>query len=144
MSEVLSSWKEIARYFGKGVRTVQRWETEFGLPVRRARWGDKSAVLAIPEELDSWIHSFRTAGVPTELATLRREISALRAENVALRSQLAQQSKAWPSNLDSYRVRDLLTRTSQLIIRRSHAEAGHTRTAAAHCADSGRRAKVSR
>ena len=25
-SAVLSSWKDIARYMGKGVRTVQRWE----------------------------------------------------------------------------------------------------------------------
>src|SRR3984885_4315700 len=34
-STVLSSWKDIARYLGKGVRTVQRWERHLGLPVRR-------------------------------------------------------------------------------------------------------------
>ena len=34
-SAVLSSWKDIARYMGKGVRTVQRWERHLGLPVRR-------------------------------------------------------------------------------------------------------------
>jgi len=32
---VLTSWKEIAAYFGIGVRTVQRWERQFGLPVER-------------------------------------------------------------------------------------------------------------
>ena len=34
-SAVLSSWKDIAKYMGKGVRTVQRWERHLGLPVRR-------------------------------------------------------------------------------------------------------------
>jgi hypothetical protein len=32
---VFTSWKEIAAYLGKSVRTVQRWESEFRLPVRR-------------------------------------------------------------------------------------------------------------
>jgi hypothetical protein len=31
----LDSWKEIASYLGRGVRTVQRWECEEGLPVHR-------------------------------------------------------------------------------------------------------------
>ena len=33
----LNTWKEIATYMGRGVRTVQRWERELGLPVRRPR-----------------------------------------------------------------------------------------------------------
>lgn len=52
---VLTSWKEIARYMGKGVRTVQRWEQEFGLPIRRPLGSDKKAVLARPSDLDSWV-----------------------------------------------------------------------------------------
>lgn len=52
---VLTSWKEIARYMGKGVRTVQRWEQDFGLPVRRPRGSDKKAVLARPRDLDAWV-----------------------------------------------------------------------------------------
>lgn len=36
-AQVFTSWKEIARYMGKGVRTVQRWEQDFGLPVRKGR-----------------------------------------------------------------------------------------------------------
>lgn len=52
---VLTSWKEIARYMGKGVRTVQRWEQDFGLPVRRPKGSDKKAVLARPSDLDSWL-----------------------------------------------------------------------------------------
>jgi hypothetical protein len=31
----LTSWRNIAKYFGKDVRTVQRWERKLGLPVRR-------------------------------------------------------------------------------------------------------------
>ena len=31
----LNGWKEIAAFLGKGVRTVQRWEREQGLPVHR-------------------------------------------------------------------------------------------------------------
>jgi hypothetical protein len=31
----LTNWKEIAQYLDKGIRTVQRWEQQMGLPVRR-------------------------------------------------------------------------------------------------------------
>lgn len=52
---VLTSWKEIAHYLGKGVRTVQRWEQDFGLPVRRPFGSNKKAILARPRDLDAWI-----------------------------------------------------------------------------------------
>ncbi len=52
---VLTSWKDIARYMGKGVRTVQRWEQDFGLPVRRPKGSSKKAVLARPRDLDVWV-----------------------------------------------------------------------------------------
>lgn len=52
---VLTSWKDIARYMGKGVRTVQRWEMDFGLPVRRPQGSNKKAVLARPHDLDAWV-----------------------------------------------------------------------------------------
>lgn len=55
-SAVLNSWKEIAVYLGRGVRTVQRWERESALPVHRPKGKDRSAVLAIREELDQWLH----------------------------------------------------------------------------------------
>lgn len=56
-SAVLNSWKEIASYLGRGVRTVQRWEQELGLPVHRPKGKDRSAVLAFREELDQWLRS---------------------------------------------------------------------------------------
>src|SRR5262249_6089715 len=54
--DVLNSWKEVAAYLGRGVRTVQRWEQELGLPVRRPRGKSRSAVIAFRAELDSWLH----------------------------------------------------------------------------------------
>jgi hypothetical protein len=53
--KLLTSWKEIACYLGKGVRTVQRWEQCFGLPVRRPTSAPRNIVSAIPQELDAWL-----------------------------------------------------------------------------------------
>lgn len=55
-AEVLNSWKEIAAYMGRGVRTVQRWEQELGLPVRRPRGKERSAVIALKADLDRWLN----------------------------------------------------------------------------------------
>jgi DNA-binding transcriptional regulator YiaG len=55
-STVLSSWKDIARYMGKGVRTVQGWERHLGLPVRRPTGAaHKSAVLLDRSDVDAWM-----------------------------------------------------------------------------------------
>ena len=81
MAAVMTSWKEIARYLGKGVRTAQRWESEFGLPVRRnerSGSGTKSVVIAIPEELDAWIRTRYHLREDNELTRLRRENAELR------------------------------------------------------------------
>jgi hypothetical protein len=93
MSKVLTSWKDIAQYFGKGVRTVQRWEAYFGLPVRRAKNGPHHAVLAVVEELDAWTN--RQSRQPVgEMDALRREVTALREENAMLRRWLMHGSRA--------------------------------------------------
>ena len=52
--KVFTSWKEIASFFGKGVRTVQRWERKFGLPISRPT-AAKNVVLATESELREWI-----------------------------------------------------------------------------------------
>ena len=54
-NEVLNSWKEIARYLNRGVRTAQRWEAELGLPVRRPRSKGRSPVIALRSEIDLWL-----------------------------------------------------------------------------------------
>jgi hypothetical protein len=53
--DVLNSWKEIACYLNRGVRTVQRWEAELGLPVRRPRGRSRSAVIAMRSDIDQWL-----------------------------------------------------------------------------------------
>jgi hypothetical protein len=50
----LNGWKEIAAHFGRGVRTVQRWEKELGMPVRRVAGARNDSVTASVRELDAW------------------------------------------------------------------------------------------
>lgn len=50
----LTSWKEIAAHLGVSVRTVQRWESKEGLPVRRHRHDKLSSAYAYADELDRW------------------------------------------------------------------------------------------
>jgi len=51
----LNSWKEISEHVGRSVRTVQRWERQFGFPVHRPAGKPRSAVVALPAEIDTWI-----------------------------------------------------------------------------------------
>jgi hypothetical protein len=55
VANVLNSWKEIAQYLGRGIRTVQRYEREAHLPVRRLGGKTRGAVLALPKDLDNWL-----------------------------------------------------------------------------------------
>ena len=50
----LDSWKEIADYLDREVRTVQRWEKTENLPVHRHEHQKKSTVYAYTSELDEW------------------------------------------------------------------------------------------
>lgn len=73
MAKVLSCWKDIARYLDRGVRTVQRWEQEQGLPVHRIGTGPRAPVFAFESELMAWLVS-RTISCPDA-----REIIPVRA-----------------------------------------------------------------
>jgi adenylate cyclase len=55
LGERLDSWKEIARYLGREVRTVQRWALSRGLPVHRLPGGDKPRVFSLKPEIDGWL-----------------------------------------------------------------------------------------
>lgn len=62
----LDSWKEIAGYFRRGVRTVQRWEQEEGLPVHRLQHEKLGSAYAFAHELDAWLAARgRNAGAAT-------------------------------------------------------------------------------
>jgi len=54
---VLNSWKEIASFLNRGVRTVQRWERELQLPIHRIGKGSRSPVFAFSAEIKLWLHS---------------------------------------------------------------------------------------
>jgi len=61
---ILNSWKEISNHIGRGVRTVQRWEELYGLPVHRAAGRDRSAVYALSDEIDAWLRMGKMHEVP--------------------------------------------------------------------------------
>src|SRR5687767_5007661 len=50
----LTSWKAIATYLGREVRTVMRWEKERNLPIHRGPDGRSGVVFADMDELDAW------------------------------------------------------------------------------------------
>ena len=57
----LNGWKDIANYLGKGVRTVQRWEQQYGLPVHRLG-AEGEVVFAGVHEVDAWLANDGHAG----------------------------------------------------------------------------------
>lgn len=85
MNVVLGSWKEIANYLGKGVRTVQRWERCNGLPVHRPSGSRKGVVLAFPPELDQWARG-NTGAIPRDCSRVVVE------RNTALSLELIRQA----------------------------------------------------
>jgi TolB-like protein/lipopolysaccharide biosynthesis regulator YciM len=50
----LNSWKEIAAYLKRDVRTLHRWEAEEGLPIRRHLHKKRGSVYAYRSELEAW------------------------------------------------------------------------------------------
>lgn len=50
----LDSWKEIAAYLGRDIRTVQRWEKLEGLPVHRHLHQQRGSAFAYRGEIDAW------------------------------------------------------------------------------------------
>ena len=91
----LTGWKEIANYLGKGVRTVQRYEAELGLPVRRPAGKSCGSVVATKAELDGWVsaspirQAFQLIRPPAELpAAVTEHIKSGIEEMRKLRDQM--------------------------------------------------------
>jgi TolB-like protein len=57
--ERLDSWKEIAAYLKREVRTLHRWEAQEGLPIHRHLHKERGSVYAYKSELDSWWNNRR-------------------------------------------------------------------------------------
>jgi len=55
--EILQSWKEIASYLGRDVRTCRRWEEHLGLPIHRLNGSRRARVLAYRDEIDWWLET---------------------------------------------------------------------------------------
>ena len=53
----LDSWKEIAAYFNRDAKTVQRWEKREGMPVHRHQHDRTGSVYAFRADLDAWASS---------------------------------------------------------------------------------------
>ena len=66
----LESWKEIAVYLRRGVRTVRRWEKEEGLPVHRQAHKKLGTVYAHRSELDAWREGRRATAPETTRTVL--------------------------------------------------------------------------
>jgi hypothetical protein len=52
---ILNGWKDISSHIERCVRTAQRWELQFGMPVHRPASKRRTAVVAFAEELDMWL-----------------------------------------------------------------------------------------
>ena len=68
---VLHSWKDISKYTGRGLRTLQRYEAQLGLPVHRVAGRKHSAVMAFTDEIDHWFRT-RPQGIADEAAVEKR------------------------------------------------------------------------
>ena len=83
---ILNGWKDISRYLGQGVRTIQRWEI-IGLPIHRPRGGARTSVIAFTEELDVWSRA-APLRYADEIAELKKKIDFLEAEVKSLKLAL--------------------------------------------------------
>ena len=112
----LDSWKEVAAFLNRGVRTVQRWEKTEGLPVRRHQHLKRGSVRAIPSELADWQRArqlegkirfhIRSGGLSDQFDLLHRltarqrvlakELHALLAVSQGIRSQMQLQPLSLP------------------------------------------------
>lgn len=115
--EVLTGWKSIAQHLGMGVRTIQRYERQLGLPIRRPAGKMRGAVLATTSELDAWVaaspirESFqltnvRPASPAHDMDAIKRgieEMRVLRDQMVALRSEVKDSTRSLRESIQALR-----------------------------------------
>jgi len=108
--EVFSGWKDVANYLGKSVRTVQRYERELGLPIRRPAAKATTAVIATKAELDAWISAsplrgaLRPAEVTADNSGMLKEFRTHVKELHQLRHETAQLRQAVNASLALLRM----------------------------------------
>jgi TolB-like protein len=67
LADRLDSWKEIASFLRRDVRTVQRWEKKEALPVHRHQHDKLGSVYAYRKELNEWFTTRQQSGAASEL-----------------------------------------------------------------------------
>lgn len=72
----LGTWKRIARYLHRDVRTVQRWEASEQLPVHRLQHHRQGSVFAYADELDIWLREHEAGDSKAGDNTARDDESA--------------------------------------------------------------------
>jgi TolB-like protein len=80
----LDSWKEIAAYVERGVRTVRRWEREEGLPVHRHVHRTAGSVYAFKSEIDVWRETGRRRPSPPSSAEPRTALTLRTMKSIAV------------------------------------------------------------
>ena len=95
--EILNSWKEIAGYVNRGVRTVQRWERDLAFPVRRPRGKARSAVIALRSDIDDWLRSRPLSGADISGADQERDLDTI--EPLPCSSMLVRESRVLRARL---------------------------------------------
>ena len=73
-AERLDSWKEIAAYLRRQVRTVNLWEKTEGLPVHRHLHSKRGTVYAFKSELDEWRKGRASSGLAAVPGSRRSRI----------------------------------------------------------------------
>jgi TolB-like protein/Flp pilus assembly protein TadD len=75
----LESWKEIAAYLKRTVRTVHRWEKNEGLPVHRHLHRKQGTIYAYTAEIDAWWRDRAVHAEPASPGRSRRGLVAVMA-----------------------------------------------------------------
>lgn len=88
----LTSWKEIASYMGRDVRTVLRWEKQRGLPIHRVPGATGRVVFAYTNELDTWV---RGAANEPEADALDQGVPALIPESASPAGSSTERPRPW-------------------------------------------------
>lgn len=72
----LDSWKAIADYLGRDIRTAMRWHDNDGLPVHRIGGSRGRAVFAFTQEIDHWLAGDRVRAPEPRADPPPAEVSA--------------------------------------------------------------------
>lgn len=94
----LDSWKEIAAYLKRDIRTVQRWEKLEGLPVHRHQHLKRGSPFAYARELDAWWEGRGRSLDTVEVAPPAVPLVAIPSDSAAAPPEPVQAppTSAWP------------------------------------------------